>query len=224
MTADREHIRPAIVVEIKTGGAPLQKSHCRCDDAGSKGNIAEVKAAIIPEKRGVLIFEIGDMDRKAASVVVIARIHTHTRHFAPVLTYGRARNEANVREVPVAIVTIKIIWGRIVGNEQVRPPIVIQVTPQDPEAIVAGGVVYAGGLGHLGEGPVSFVVIQTVAHALHSARPALHGDTTITTGRTNPEPGQSMKIELDVPCEHQIHKAIAIVIGKSRSRCPTGVR
>src|SRR5437660_4095839 len=223
VTVDDEQVRPAVVIQVNAARAPTQVWHSGDTNPGSIGHFGEVHVPVIAIERVVLAIKVGELDGKTSGAVLVARCHSHPCHFATIAANRRSRHETHICEMPTAIVAIKIVRGRIIGDEQVGPAIVIEITPEDTQTVVAGRVIHPGRLGDISKGAVSIVAMEAVSQTLHAPWPTLHRDATKMTGSTDTKLWQVLEVQLHITRNHEVHEAVAIVVGKSRTGRPEPV-
>src|SRR5206468_7461116 len=76
----REHILPAVVVEVDEAHAPAAAAGAREADAARKSRVPKEAFALVAEQRKSLAGERGDDEVRQAVVVVVAEIGAHARN------------------------------------------------------------------------------------------------------------------------------------------------
>src|SRR5713226_2576587 len=217
VSVDDEQVRPAVVVEVDASGAPAQVWNRDLPNTGCKGDIGECQVAVVAIKRIALVLEVSHVDREAPSVIEVANGDPHTGHFSAIGTNCRAGDVAHVGKVPLAGIPVEIVGGGIVGAKQSGTAVVVEVAPDDAESVVCRGIVDAGRLRNVGERAISIIAIQAVSQAFHAARATLHRDAAKAASGSDAELWKMIQIEFHVSRNHQVSKAISVVVGKSRA-------
>ena len=91
---------------------------------------------------------------------------------------------------------------------------VIEVGPDDSEAIVAARVAHARLLGNVSEGSISVVMEERVACALQAAWTALDIDSAIFAVGRAAELGQIVEVEVNIVCHHEVDKSVAVIVSE----------
>src|ERR1700682_3013819 len=102
VTAHRDEIEPAIVIEVREGRAPLYVRQRRQRDSGLIGDIGETPVTIIAIEIVVFVGEIRRVNRWAPGVIVIADSHAHRALFATIFTHGGTRLQPNLLKFSIA--------------------------------------------------------------------------------------------------------------------------
>src|SRR6266850_5177715 len=108
--------------------------------------------------------EIGDVEIEPAIVVIIPKRNAHGGHDTPLGGEGHATDDSDFFECPIALVVVEIGIEAIVGNEQIRPAVVIIVGGTDGK-IFAVRLIDLRCNRYVGEGAVAVVVIQRIGTA-----------------------------------------------------------
>ena len=66
-------------------------------------------------------------------------------------------------------------------------------------------------------------MIEAIAYSFHSSRTTLHRNTAVAACGTNPKLRQILHVEIDVARDHQVHKAVAVIVSKSSARAPSRI-
>src|SRR5438105_4437928 len=101
-------------------------------------------------------------------MVHVAEIHAHGALLAAVGAERSARKQANILESSIVIVVVEIIRTRIVGYVQVRPTVIIVVTPHALHAEVVLGIVDSSCFGNILESAVAPVAEEEIGFARQS--------------------------------------------------------
>src|SRR5260370_7108776 len=105
------------------------------------------------------------MDGVAPGVVVVARGYAHAGLFPAVAAHCRSRHKADIREMAISVVPIKIIGSGIVCDEQIRSSIVVEVAPYHAQAVVSRAF-HAPGFRNAGDPPSTVVIVPPFPQAL----------------------------------------------------------
>src|SRR5262249_17903172 len=90
-----------------------------------------------------LVGKVRNGDIEQAIAVEISKVNTHRTKLLSLAGQRNTRQESYFFKSSVMIVVVHIIWPCVVGNVQVRPPIVIVIAPNCPQPIVFGRVAYS---------------------------------------------------------------------------------
>src|SRR5664279_5709298 len=109
------------------------------------------------------------------AVVIVAPCNAHGTERLALAIQSNASDHSLVGESAIGIVAVKVIWRGIVGNKQVRPAVIVVITPSRSEPIVFFGVVDPGFSGDLFECAVAAIVVEKIRFPFHTPRSTLHG-------------------------------------------------
>ncbi len=115
-------------------------------------------------------------------MVVIAQRDAHRALFGTVGTYGCTGLESDVGELAVAVVAVKILRRRVVGDVNVRTTLLSKSDHKHAEAVVASRIVNAGLFRDFGERSIAVVVVERIARTPQATGTALHVETTVFAG------------------------------------------
>src|SRR5215470_5508396 len=114
------------------------------------------------------------------------------------------------------LVAIKIAGNRIVGHQQVKPAVVVDVHKNRSEAVVSGAVGHAGFQTDIREGAIPVVVEQVIAFARQAAWTAHAADAAKLAGTrgqaVSARGGRVIGIELHVARYEEIQQSIVVVV------------
>ena len=105
--------------------------------------------------------EVGDVEIEPAVVVIISERNAHGRHHSSLGGQGHATHNSDLFERSIALVMVEIGIEAIVGNEQIRPAVVVIVGGPDGKILALRLIDLRAG-SHIGEGAVTIVVIERV--------------------------------------------------------------
>ena len=77
MPVDQEEVGPAVICEIDKSIAPADIAAGGVRNAGSGGNLGEVHVAVVAIESGVFVVEMGDEERHASGVQIVAECDAH---------------------------------------------------------------------------------------------------------------------------------------------------
>src|SRR5260370_11216667 len=117
---DLQPAAPAVVVEMDERAGPLYPGKRWYGYSRFVGDVAKIVAALVEIKNVVLISEIRDVKRRQPVVAVVADRNPHRALLGAVCAHSGARLETDVGELAVAIVAIKILGSRVIGDVDVR--------------------------------------------------------------------------------------------------------
>src|SRR5690348_6693429 len=223
MTADGDQIEPSVVIDVDKCRSPLDPGQRPQRNARSIGDLFEVPVTFIAIEQIVLVGKIRDRDGWAAGVIVITERNSHGRLLRAVIAYGRPRLEPDVGEFAIAFVFVKVFWRGIVRDVYVGTPRVVEVGPDDAEAVVTRTIVDSSRLGDVRESTVTVIMKKRVAGSAQAARATLYVDTAIFAERRAAEARQVVEMEVHIVGDHQIDIAIAIVVAKGSTGGPAPI-
>jgi hypothetical protein len=85
-----------------------------------------------------LVIEIGYYQAWHARVVIVARVHAHTRPRLSILAERQPRVHRNLVKRSVARIAVELIGLRVIGDKQVGPAIQVIVEHRHPQRLRAG--------------------------------------------------------------------------------------
>ena len=112
--------------------------------------------------------------------------------------------------------------GRIVGDVDIRPAVVVEVGNRHAQAVGAVRLQDAGLLADIREGAVAVVVKQDVLAALQSRRTARHHDA-FEQARAGLRQRRGLRIEIDVVGDEQVQMAVPVVIHERAAGVPAAL-
>src|SRR3989440_2356885 len=210
-----ENIEPGVIVHIKKAGAPAYKRVAGLSDAGSPAHVVESLLAHIAIERVGLLLKMRDEETEAAAVVVIAPVYSHVAELHSFAAESYAGNHPHVRKGAVVVVVVEIVGNGIVGDQEVRPAIVVVIDPHDAEAVVADLIMDAGLDGNFLKGAVAAIVIEEVALPLQAPGTALHQDAFEAAELIAAELRQVVHVQMGVARDIKIDEAVAVVVAPS---------
>ncbi len=124
------------MIDVEEADAPPEPSGVDADAARKRPILAEPVAGVGVQRRRVAR-EVGLEDVGRAVAIVVADGEAHAGLRFPVLAVGAARTNRDVLERAVVAVAIQRARVRVVGDVDIRPPIVVEVERADAEAVGA---------------------------------------------------------------------------------------
>ena len=103
-------------------------------------DIGEVSRSIILKDNIVVIGECGIHQVHVSVVLIIAGGDAHVRHFAAVPVQGITTCVILIFKCAVAFVDVEVVWGGVIGDDQVGLAIVVYVHKQSAQTVIAGGI------------------------------------------------------------------------------------
>ena len=173
MPISYKDVRTSVIIEIHEACTPLHEVPSRSRQACRIAHVAELFSGLVVIKRAVVVDEVGSEYIEVTIAVVISRINSHRSLLAPVLVDGCSRIKAYLLERPVAIVVIEIVRRRVVCHVQINESIIIEIGPNAAEAVVTRFVVHPGFCTHFCKRSIAVIVVEIVACAFETARPAV---------------------------------------------------
>ena len=192
-------------------------------DAGLVGDFGEAHGAVVTVERSILVAEVGDGDAHASGVEVVAERYTHVGLLDSIFGDSYAGFVAELFEVAVAFVVVEVVGLAVVGYEEVKLAVVVEIGPNCGEAEETLRVVDACLFRDFGEGTVAIVVEEGVGIALESSRAALDGDLVVLAGFARAEERQVVHVEVDVVWDEEIDEAVAVIVAEGEASGPACV-
>src|SRR5215471_9898824 len=158
---------------------------------------------------------------ETASVVIISGRNAHTRLWLSVRTESHSCQNGDVFKFPVFAILIESASSRVIGNINVRPPIVIEVGHQHSQPVGPRGCSDAAGFRDISESAVTVVVIKDIAAAFQTRRPASHHDALVEA-RSGFRHWSCFQIQINVVGNEQVQMTITIVVHEGASSIPAG--
>ena len=215
-----ENVGPAVIVVIEELHAKTQIGIADGAHARRARKVGELAIAIVVIEIVVIVGKVVLRDVGPAIAIIVGRVDAHAGLFSPVGTVGHACLGTDLGESTLAIVVIEQARRRVVGYVKIEAAVFVVIQPQHAQPVVASGV-DAELLRDIGKGAVAIVVVETVAAALQSARPAIDRDAAILAEHAVAELGQVVDIQVHVVGDIEIEVAIVVIIAESRTRSPT---
>src|SRR5580700_7046126 len=156
-----------------------------------------------------------------SGVLIIAEGNAHIGLFGPILADSHARGICDLGKVPTAIISQKIVLLAVVGYKKIEMSIIVEVFPNDRQSKGIRKVRDSRLLRYIRECAVAVVAVEVIRRALQSSRAALDIDPTILAGLTGTEGRKIVQMEIHIVGHKQVSPAIAIIVSKGRSRCPS---
>ena len=181
-------------------------------DARASRHVLKETLSLRPVQPDHLVVEIGDGEAGAAGVVEVSRVDPHARPRLAIVAERDAGCERDVPEAAVALIAIELVRLCVVGDEDVRPAVLIVIEQRDTERLRAG-VEDAAGRGHVLEGAVAAIAEQPAGLAAVRLRRAVRlllaveAAEDVVLGRP-----------LHVVADEQIEQAVAIEVQPHRRR------
>ena len=98
----------------------------------------EAFRAQVAVKRVGLFGKVGDEEGKPPLVEVIAEIYAHRPLLKAVSTQRRAAEHRDIFKRAVVLVAVEIIRARVIGHVKIQPAVVVVVSPDHSQAVIAG--------------------------------------------------------------------------------------
>src|SRR5229473_1171248 len=212
-----EDIGPGVVVHVKEAGAPAHQAVILLSHTRSPAHVLETLRSEIFVKTVGLLGKMRDEEAEPSAVVEIGEIHAHVAEFHAFAAERQAGEHADVRKGAVVIVVVEVVGNGIIGDEQVRPTIIIVVRPHHTQAVIADFVANASFCRDFFKSAVATIVIEEVAFADEPPRAALHQDTFVAAIFVATETRQVVHFHVRVAGDEEVHVAVAVVISPRRS-------
>src|SRR5262249_13763649 len=122
---DGEEVFETVVVEIEQSQTPSAALDGFGAESALPGRVGEEAFAEIPEERVGLAFERRDDQIGQSVVVVIAKIHAHSRYGTPAVVNRDARCKPTLLKTAAPVVAKEKVGQRVVGDEDVNKPVIV---------------------------------------------------------------------------------------------------
>ena len=156
---------------------------------------------------------------KPAVAVEIAEVHPHVAEGNPVPAEGDADGHRLVAEGAVAVVAVQVVLARVVGHEEVRPPVVVVVSPDGAHPVTASGSWTPACAETSSNVPSPRLWKRKSVSPDHAPRTALDGKPAVTAGLVLPELGQVVHVDVHVAGHEEVDVAVAIVVAPRPRPC-----
>src|SRR5262249_16913238 len=120
-----------------------------------------------------LFGKIGDEDIQPAVAVEISELSSHSGPGISVRVIANAGAVGQISERPVSVIPVQEVPRQIVGDEDVRPSVIIEIAESDAQPL-AGRVGDTRFPGNIREGTVAVISIEQIWRAVKTARVAIH--------------------------------------------------
>src|SRR5947199_6846635 len=129
VTVGGEQIQPSIVVKIRKKSTPTKKRMRRRSNAGFAGYIEEQLLACVVVEREVILRKSSYEQVHGSIVVVVPNRNAHVGLCFCFDRIGNAPGFASLLEFSVAQIVIQVISAAVVGHDQIRLPVIIEILP-----------------------------------------------------------------------------------------------
>src|SRR5207237_7887126 len=173
----------------------------------------ESAGAGVPIKVVGLVGEVGDEQIEPAVVIVISEVYAHRAKLLTIVAKRHAGEQSDFVKRAIVLVAVEEVWAGVVGHEQIRPAVVIVISPDCPEAITMFRIVNSSFLGNVFEGAIAAIMKQEIALAFHPPWPALHQHTFESAELlVAAELRKLVHVHMNVAGNEKINAPIAIII------------
>ena len=142
----------------------------------------------------------------------------------PVFVVGAAGLDGDVGERAVVVVAVEDTRGRVAGNVNIGPAVVIEVRRHRSKRVMARRLQDAGLLRHVGKRAVAVVVIQDVGRGGQAARPAIHRHALPVAVFSLARGRRVGKAKIHVVGHEEVEPPVFIVVEEAAARVPPGTR
>ena len=172
MPVDHQQIAPAIIIKIEKSRPKRTVQNIGLSHSGRDREIRESSVAVIAVQPVQLEIQVADKQVQQPVVHHVRRIRAHSRFGAPVFAETNIRFARRIAKGPVTIVQVQKIPLRIVGDENIRPAIAIQIGQHHCQALPVG-IGQPCFFRYIRECAVAIVVVQLRCAALEFIRMAI---------------------------------------------------
>ena len=215
MAVQRDEVDVAVQVHVGEHQAERQWQERSPGEPRPAGQVLEQPiAADLREQGKRLAREIADHDRQTTLSGDVPHVHPHPRPSPAELVVRHTRRQGDVGKRAVAVVEIQKVLVGIVGDEDVGPPVVVEVRDGYAERF-ALRIEDAGPLGDVGEPAVPQVSVQATRFTL-----ILLGCCVRLVGSVQCDEQVGLRGPLDVIAHEKIQPPVAIDVDPARRRRP----
>src|SRR6202040_1917688 len=122
----------------------------------------------------------------------------HSSLLGSVLVVRHSRLSPNVAERPIVVIVIQDAGGRVAGNVNIWPAVMVEIRRQRSKSVTSRCVENAGFLRDVGEGAIAVVVIEGVHARLETPRPAHYVNPLPLTPAALSRPRHGVVAEFDI--------------------------
>jgi hypothetical protein len=152
----RVDVLPAVVVVVDEPVAPAREAEAQAHHPGGRRGVEKPLPPVVPEESPHLHHQVVAEDVHAAVVVVVLGVRPHPGDGRALVVVVDVPGRGLLRKGPVAAVQVEEVGLGVVGDEDVHPPVVVEVGDGDPHALaVPGGGEADGSLTSLKRPPPS---------------------------------------------------------------------
>src|SRR5580693_3525233 len=156
-------------------------------------------------------------------MVVVTYGDAHGSLLRAIFADRRAGFEADFGEFSTTQVFVEKLRGRVVGDIDVRTAGIVEIHPDHSHTIVSVGVADSRAFRDISKSAIAIVVKKGVSGASQAARTALHINTAVLAVRSFPEAREIIEVKIDVVGNHEVQKAVTIVITKGSAGRPAAI-
>ena len=212
-----EDVQPAVVVVVEPACAESSVREGHEPDARPRALFLEQPGAVVDVEGAPLPAELGDEKILVAIVVEVAGVHPHVGADRTRGTERRTRQERHILEGPIALVDPQLVFPLVVGDEDVDPPVAVEIRSRHTERRPERSR-HAGTGGDVGERPVLAVSVEPIRLGAVPLGWAVVWQPRI---------GKAVDVPVDavneVVTHEEIEPPIAVEIHERRRDTPSGV-
>ena len=214
MTLRDEEILPAIVVKVGKLRPPAGVLQTRRAHSTGLRNIVKPAFAIV-EHRIALASQSIHKDVWQPIVIVVGKVRAHAGKAAPIAIVRRAQSHCHFLKRAIVLVSEQLLWNRIVGDEDVRPAIAIEVLHGDSQAL-ARVPPDAACLGNIPKTAIAFVVIDKMSDRLELIGMAIVAAQRLALAAEDVH----RKVPYGIARDDQIQQSVTVVVDEERACGP----
>ena len=224
VTVGDEEVEKSIIIEIEEAGAPTEKRYGGMAKTGLEGDVRECGAAIVPVESFVVVGKRGDEEIQLAVAIVIAESDAHGGLRAAFFAKCETRCVADVLKSTVSAIAIEIVGAGIIGDGEVGPAVVVEVSENGREAVAKLRVGDGSVKADVGEGAVAIVVEKVIGFTEKAEWAAKNIHAAILTragwNATLSSENGMVDVEVHVTGDEEIEKAVAVEVSPGWSGGP----
>src|SRR5438093_522896 len=178
-----------------------------------KRRIFERSVSQIAIETRVLVVEMGHENVHPSSSPGVGRVGSHSRFAPSGFANSHARSESNLPKGPVALVLKQKVGHGIIRDENVLPPVLVEIQGDNPKAVPRLGS-HAGGFAHVRKGAIPLVMVQRRGLSpvnIRMAVGAIFGPPTAAIVFRRP---------VHIIGDYQVEIAVLVIIKPGCTGCP----
>ena len=216
MAVGDHEVEATVQIGVEKAAAESQRAARRRADAGLDRHIFVQAAAGGPIQADHLVVEVRDRKARVAGIVEVAAIGPHAGAGLSFRAEREPGLDGDVLERAVSQIAIELVRLRVVGDEQIRPAVLIGVDHRHAERLRAG-VEHAARRRHVLEGAVAAIAEQPAGVSPIGLRRAVRLLLAVEAAEHI-----VLRGPLDVIADEQVEQTVAVEIEPERGGAEAG--